>query len=328
MAITMNGRKQIRTTLKDNHNFNGEITIEKFIELHPSFIRDKQLENLSDKTIFDHENVFKMFVKWMDNSTWSRSDHYVQKALFLDYKDYMLNEKNYAPCTINVRLRPLKTYINWLHEHEYIKTNLNGVIKLVKVADDRVRPLSKADVTKLIRTIGTGTYARFRDMTLTLVILDCGIRIGELLQLTIKDIDFKNGFIKVPAKVSKTRTERILPLSKKSLELLDQLKDIAIEQNQEDLFLSTTGNSKIKEQDIFINFRRYRKEGNITVKCTPYVLRHTFATEMVKRGVDIFTLQRIMGHTQITTTRQYIYLDNDDLIKKHKESNILSHFLE
>lgn len=157
MAITMNGRKQIKTTLKDNHNFNGEITIEKFIDLHPSFIRDKQLENLSDTTIFDHENVFKMFVKWMDNSTWSRIDHYVQKALFLDYKDYMLNEKNYAPCTINIRLRPLKTYINWLHSHEYIRTNLNGVIKLVKVADNRVRPLSKADVTLLIRTIGTGT---------------------------------------------------------------------------------------------------------------------------------------------------------------------------
>jgi len=72
------------------------------------------------------------------------------------------------------------------------------------------------------------------------------------------------------------------------------------------LFLSTTGLKRIDANDIFHNFRQYKKDAGIIKKCTLYVLRHTFAAEMVKKGVDIFTLQRMMGHKNITTTRQYV----------------------
>ncbi|WP_053957000.1 tyrosine-type recombinase/integrase [Inediibacterium massiliense] len=211
----------------------------------------------------------------------------------------MIYEKKYAPCTVNVRLRPLKAYINWLLKNEYIKNNFNNHLKLVKVPEDRLKPLSKIEVKKLINAIGNTTYARFRDLTITLCILDCGIRIGELLQTTIHDINFNDGYLIVRAKVSKTRTERILPLSRTTLDYLQELKDIAIEQRQQYLFLSTAGDKTMKQQDIFNNFRKYKEEARIDSKCTPYVLRHTFATEMVKKGVDIFTLQRMMGHNNI-----------------------------
>jgi len=147
-----------------------------------------------------------------------------------------------------------------------------------------------------------------------------------LLQLTTHNINFKESFITVRASVSKTRTERILPISRRTLSYLEQLRDIALEQNQSFLFLSTSGLKPIDKDDVFHNFRRYKAEAGITKKCTPYVLRHTFATEMVKKGVDIFTLQRMMGHKNITTTRQYIYLDNEDIISKYNDTDILNHF--
>jgi len=70
------------------------------------------LENLSSTTIKDHEYLFGVFSKWIEQSHWSDRNQSVRKTLFLDYKEYMLCDKKYAPCTVNIRLRPIKTYIN------------------------------------------------------------------------------------------------------------------------------------------------------------------------------------------------------------------------
>ncbi|MBU5677799.1 site-specific integrase [Alkaliphilus sp. MSJ-5] len=328
MAISMRGRNKIETSVKSDRVSKKELLVKDFIELHTDFVRDKVLENLASKTIKDHKNIFKFLVKWIDESHWSDKNQYVTKSLFLDYNEYMMFEKNYAPCTVNVKLRPIKAYINWLLKNEHLNTNFNNYIKLVKVAEDRVYPLTKSEINKLINAIGNYSYARFRDLTISICILDCGIRIGELLQLTYPDVSFSKSYIIVRAEVSKTRTERILPVSRKTLSFLEQLKDITIEQSRTHLFLSTTEEKVIAESDVFTNFRKYKKEANINKKCTPYVLRHTFATEMVKKGVDIFTLQRMMEHKNITTTRQYVYLNDDDILNKHKEVDILSSFLK
>ncbi len=327
MAISMKGRKGIKTSMLDERMPKKEITIKDFIELHTEFIRDKMLENLSERTIKDHKYIFSFFTRWIDDTQWSDLNQYVKKSIFVDYKEYLIYEKKYAPTTVNVRIRPLKTYINWLLKNEYIKNNYNNHLKLVKVAEDRIKPLCKTEAKRLVDAIGNSTYARFRDLTIVLCILDCGIRIGELLQTTVHDINFNEGYLIVRAKVSKTRSERVLPLSRKTLDFLQEMKDIAIEHGQVNLFLSSRGDRVIKQSDVFNNFRKYKEEARIDSKCTPYVLRHTFATEMVKKNVDIFTLQRLMGHRNITTTRQYIFLDKSDIIKKHKESNILDHFL-
>jgi len=327
MAINLKQKHRIQTSVNVDRPKDDTLTIEDFINYHTDFVREKQLENLSLRTIEDHKILFRYLTRWIEQSHWSDTNQCVQKSIFLDYKEYMLFEKNYAPCTVNLRLRPIKTYINWLLKQEHIKVNYNNFIKLVKVSDDRVHPLSRAEVKRLINAIGDSTYARYRDLIITLTILDCGIRIFELLQLTVHDVNFKESFILVRASVSKTRTERVLPISRQTLAYLEQLRDIALEQNQEHLFLASSGENVLNRNDVFHNFRRYKAEANITKKCTPYVLRHTFATEMVKIGVDIFTLQRMMGHKNITTTRQYVFLDNEDLISKHKSSGILNHFL-
>jgi len=328
MAISLRQEHRNKTSVKVDRPTKDNLTVHEFIQHHSDFVREKRLENLSARTIKDHQTVFRYLCEWIERTHWSDTNQRVQKSLFLDYKEYMLFEKNYAPCTVNIRLRPIKAYINWLLKQGLIATNYNNFIKIAKVSDDRVQPLSKAEVKRLIGAMGDETYARFRDLALTLTILDCGIRINELLSLTIHDINLKDSNILVRASISKTRTERVLPISRRTLSYLEQLREIAIEHKHERLFLSSNGERAIDQNDVFANFRRYKAEANITKKCTPYVLRHTFATEMVKIGVDIFTLQRLMGHKNITTTRQYIFLDNNDLLKKHKSSDILNHFLK
>lgn len=230
MAITLNGKQKIKTNLGSDQKISKGLTIQQFIDLHPHFVREKVLENLSETTINDHKYLFTFLTRWIEESNWSDTNQYVTKSLFLDYKEYMLFEKEYAPCTVNMRLRPLKAYINWLYRNKHIETNYNHYIKIVKVSDDRVHPLSKTEVQKLLNAIGGEAYARYRVLIICFTILDTGIRIRELLQITYNDVNFKEGYIIVQASGSKTRSERILHVSKPTLDYLKELKDIAIEQ--------------------------------------------------------------------------------------------------
>jgi len=207
MAITLKAKNKIQTSVKVDQQNSDSLGLGKFIELHSDFIREKRLENLSPRTINDHKYLFTFFTRWIESSNWSDTNQCVSKLLFLDYKEYMLYEKSYAACTVNIRIRPLKTYINWLLKHNHISVNYNNFFSVVKVSDDRVHPLSVTEVKKLIDAIGDHSYARYRDLILTFTILDCGIRINELLHLTIHDINFKDSYIIVQASVSKTRTE-------------------------------------------------------------------------------------------------------------------------
>ena len=297
MAISLNNKHKIKTSVKDNQLQEGNLTIVDFLELHASFINDKRLENLAQRTIDDHIYIFSFFERWIKSSYWFDTNQYdkapenqcVSRTIFNNYKEYMIYDKEYAPCTVNIRLRPIKTFITWLYNNKYLIDNLNHFIKLVKVDDERIRPLSSKEVKKLLNTIGESTYARFRDSIISITILDCGIRINELLHLKGTDINQTDSFITVRASVSKTRTERILPISKHTVNLLTQLQEIAQEYGHDYLFLSTT--------------------------------------EMVKKGVDIFTLQRMMGHKNITTTRQYVHIDNKDILAKHKDIGLLNNYL-
>lgn len=79
------------------------------------------------------------------------------------------------------RVRPIKAYINWLRDNDFLESNINNHIRLQKVPKDRLRPLEQNNITKIIDAIGDNTYIRYRDRTLTLTILDCGIRVGELI---------------------------------------------------------------------------------------------------------------------------------------------------
>ena len=108
MAITLKQKHRIQTSGKNNQVNTTTITYSDFINLHPNFIQEKSLENLSSRTINDHKMFFGYFTNWLNESNWFDVNQGIQKSVFLDYKEYMLFDKKYASCTINLRLRTLK----------------------------------------------------------------------------------------------------------------------------------------------------------------------------------------------------------------------------
>jgi integrase/recombinase XerD len=305
------------------------ITVEQFFILHQQFIQDKALEGLAPRTIKDHithMQYLKSYIEEVKRSDIDRSS--IDLEFLKGYLYFMIHDKELKPCTINVRIRTLKCYIRWLYENKHIIENHALKLKLVKVPQDTIKPLCDNDIKKMLLAPDRSTYAGLRDFTIMLVILDCGIRIGELCNVTIDDVDLKNRLLYVKAENAKTRKYRELPLSKQTCILFKQLIEIAKEYDCKYIFNSSVTAEKIDQNVIIKNFEKYGKKVNLKVRCTPCVFRHTFATNAVKAGIDSFTLQKIMGHSSLITTRQYVQLMGEDIKKKHDKYSSVHKFID
>lgn len=322
------GNRKIKVKVKTDLQSNKSITLEHFFQLHEHFLQEKSYEGLANRTLESYRQNLKYFKKFLEFTYQSQyTDMVIDTNLFKQYVYYMQNDKEYNPFTINIRLRTLKTYLKWLYDEKYISANINLKIKKVKVPHDFTVPLDVMDIKKLLQGCDTSTYAGFREYCVIVLILDCGIRIHELCALKFPDVDLKQGLIKVEAVTTKTRNSRYLPISVKTCKLLKQLIDISQEGEGDYVFQSTYGGA-IKPANISLSLNRIREKAGIKKVCTPYVLRHTFATVAVKNGMDIFTLQRIMGHSTIVTTRKYIQLETEDLKKKHDSINQIDKYFD
>lgn len=286
----------------------------------------KKSEGLRDRTINDYRILFGYFIEWV-------SEYYpdikhvneITSGLVREYINYLTDEhfndhskeRGLSPTTINIRLRNMRALFNTLHKEEVIDKNPTASIKLLKVDEDTFEPLTLDEIDRLLKAPDVREYAQFRDLVCMYLILDTGIRNSEMFDLKMKHVDFKSRAIVLNGSITKNRKPRILPLSNQVLRLLMELiTEVKANFNTEHVFVSNFG-----EKYMPASFGRriyiYKDRANIEKRITPHGLRHQFCRDYIVNGGDIFTLQRIAGHADITTTRKYIQFTNDDLKNQH-----------
>ncbi|WP_088227820.1 tyrosine-type recombinase/integrase [Desulfosporosinus sp. FKB] len=326
-----------RLTVKDNNGFKPSVirdrreqtvlSTQDFLELHGKFIQHKALEGLAPRTLKDHLTHMGYFKKFLFEDQRFSLDRYIDVDVFRGYLSHMISDKSLKPCTINIRLRTLKCFLKWLFDEDYIDFNYSLKLKLVKTPEDTIKPLSDSDTRKMLKAPDRSTYSGLRDFCLMVLMLDCGIRIGEAVKLTVNDVDTRLGLINVRPENAKTRVYRQLPISQKTCKLLIELIKIAQDNDSEYVFQSTFG-GMVSKDNIIAYFEKYGKKAGVKVRCTPHIFRHTFATNFVRSGGDIFTLQKILGHSTLVMCRKYIQLDNSDLVRKHHQANPLDKYIQ
>lgn len=330
--ITMDGVptvETIGTSIIQEKEQKDSFNIGEFLKLHEQFMTVKKLEGLAEKTISDHLTFMRCLKNWLQSEVQEYENRIVEKGIFLEYIAYLF-QREYKPCTINLRLRTVKCYLRWLYTEKILQEDISAKIKLVKVPKDTKEPLTVSEVKKILRVLDLAEYSQYRDYVIMLVILDCGVRINELLNVAIEDYNSKDKTITIKSETAKTRETRVLPISLKTARQLQRLIDIAEANNannEEYIFNSTYG-GRIITHNVIENFEKYGSRAGIKGKqTTPHQYRRTFAVEAVKAGLDIFSLQKMLGHANITTTRIYVNLDNSHLIKAHEKLNIINRFL-
>lgn len=161
-------------------------------------------------------------------------------------------------------------------------------------------------------------WAQWRDFVIFHVLYDTALRISEAISLDCNDIDVVRRQIVLPASKAKDRRYRIIPITNHTLKLLIKLMDENKEvfNNHEAVFLNWFG-ERLATDTFRRNLARYLKKAGINKKFSCHDFRRQSITEMLKNGASVFAVQSIAGHSQISTTRKYVFFDDETIRLQH-----------
>ncbi len=225
-----------------------------------------------------------------------------------------LHEENKAKRTVCRRISTLRSFFLYCCREQYIDTNPMEDIDLPKL--DRKIPLTLQyeQVEHLLNQPDTSSYLGFRDRTIMELFYSSGIRLSELQSLNRQDIDTHNLLIKIRGKGKK---ERLIPITKNAAEWIMKYlahrersvkcDDHLPEQDHLAIFLNHLG-TRITTRSIDRNFKKYLISSGLHAAVTPHTIRHTIATHWLENGMDLKTIQCILGHSCLATTTIYTHV--------------------
>lgn len=220
-----------------------------------------------------------------------------------------LRKKDLKPQTIAHHLTVIKNYHKFLVQNEYLKENVAKSIERPNVVKKLPNVLTVEEVTKLLDIKGDTAFD-IRNKCMLELLYGTGLRISELLSLTLNDIDTINATVRC---VGKGEKERIVPINDYIIESLnDYLKvrsELLKNKNTKELFLNKDGNN-LSRKGFFKLLKKMLLEKGLNPNVSPHTLRHSFATHLLEYGADLRVIQEMLGHSDISTTRIYTHITN------------------
>lgn len=224
--------------------------------------------------------------------------------------------------TVNGYLRALQAFWSWLKREDFIQSNPFNKLKIPK-APKKVTPTFTEDqLRELFGVIDTKTTAGYRDYTIILTLLDTGIRCSELTGLTVENVNLEGRVIRVWGKGSKERTVPIGVKVQKALwKYLNVHRPEPALPKYNNVFLTKDGYPLTKDRLEAIVQRYGDKAGITGVRVSPHTFRHTMAVTFLRNGGDVFSLQNILGHSQLEVVRGYVNLAFSDISNAHRKNS-------
>jgi len=224
--------------------------------------------------------------------------------------------------TINRKVSSLNTYYKFLLKTEDVEANPLKQHKALKVGKKVQLPFSEQELRRVLEnSIEVIDFETARDQLIIELFYATGIRRIELVDLKLLDVDKSNSQIKV---LGKRKKERYIPLieslSKSLNRYLDYRKNLAVIEHHEVLFLTKKG-LKIYEKLVYRIINRYFSEASTKAKCSPHVLRHSFATHLLNQGADLNAVKELLGHTSLAATQVYTHNSIAELKKVYAKSH-------
>lgn len=226
-----------------------------------------------------------------------------------------LKEKGLAAATIARKLAAIKAFYRFMTAEGYMDANPAEVVEAGTKGIKLPRVLSEDEVVRLLNQPDITTAEGFRDRTMLEVLYATGMRVSELINLTLERVDLNMKYIIAFGKGSK---ERIVPLGSVAAEFLQQYlekvrpKLMHTDRNTNIVFLAFGGH-ELTRQRFWQIIRAYGRKANINKALTPHILRHSFATHLLDNGADLRSVQELLGHSDISTTQIYTHLTNKRL---------------
>jgi len=289
------------------------------------FLLSCKVEGKSYGTIECYSDKLKGFLwyatnyNWPDDITAITTNHLREFLAYLRETPHRFNStcpramKPINSTTVQKYYRALSALFNWSVNEGILETSSLVRIKVPRAEKKVIKALSSTEVNDLISTFGD-TFEGTRNKAIILILVDCGLRLGELLNIRLVDVNKEQQLIKVDGKTGE-RVVRYGNTTAKALVAYLKLRS-QVNGHNESLWLTEKGIT-LKDSSVETLFIKLAKKTGIHVH--PHLLRHTFATLWLKNGGDSLMLQRLLGHTTLMMTNRYCQaVGCYDAIESHK----------
>ncbi len=302
----------------------------KLFELIEYYEVCNRAEDKSPKTISWYSANLKSFRNYLKNRHLPDLLDNIDTKLLREYVLYLLKKTRYenhpytpaktellSAATVHGHVRTLRAFFNWLTIEGLTQNNPAKDLKPPKVVRKVVSTLSDEEIRAILNTFGTSP-SDARNQTLFMILLDTGLRIGELINRKLEDIQMDEGYLKV---LGKGKKERIVPIGNNAQKALQRylfrFRPKPINPVINNVFLSRSSNPST-ENSMKLMFTRLAKRSGVC-RLHAHLCRHTFATRFLINGGDVFTLQQILGHSTLEMVSRYVNLASSHIAIQHQK---------
>ena len=272
---------------------------------------------LSKNTVMSYSHDISSFVDFMENSNIKESPQNCSKETlqqFIFTQSKLIGSNSQAR-----RVSALKSFFNFLIFENYCKDSPADLIEAPKIGRKLPQILNTNEIEKILDGIELNKSQGQRNRAIIETLYGSGLRVSELVEITLSNIFIKENIIRVNGKGGK---QRLIPLgsySKKFIQIyIDEIRPFEKIKDEDILFLNRNG-KKMSRAMIFTIIKNAAKKVGIKKKISPHTFRHSFATHLLENGADLRTIQLLLGHESIITTEIYTHLDNKHLKKVMEE---------
>ena len=279
-----------------------------------SFLNFLYIEKgLSKNTVHSYENDINSFSKW----SLKYLGQPIKKLLKADVNQYIsfLFKQGLKSSSVNRKISTIKSFYIYLIKKKIITFSPVEDISMPKKETYLPVSMSEIEVEKLLNSPKLNINIERRDKAMIEMLYATGMRISELVNLKLTDIDNKRLVVKV---LGKGKKERLIPYGEAAADALNSYLNDREKSNIKETFLSNRG-TKITRGAFWNRIKIYLNRENLKASISPHTLRHAFATHLLNRGADLRSVQILLGHSDLSTTQIYTHIAKQRLGEIHKK---------
>jgi integrase/recombinase XerD len=296
----------------------------------------KKIEGLSKHSLDNYEKVFNDFDRFWGEETDISSLTVDDVRQFIDWqlnkKLQFMNQKTKKVKKIGVSVSTINTYLTYakaifsvLKNEGIVEENIFQHVKKVKEHQKKIDILTIPEIKKMLRTLKKDEiYSEFRMYVLIHVLLDSFGRIGEVLSLTWNDVDFEHYCITFTN--TKNKKVRTIPITKKTVKLLQELKEENDDFNSEYVFLTNHG-KPLGQSAFRKHLKMIIERAGIQKRVHAHLFRHTASAMFIQQNGSVRVLQKILDHSDLSTTSRYAHVLDSTIREQHERFSPI-HLLE
>ena len=270
-------------------------------------------KGLSKNTVHSYENDINSFSKW----SLKYLGQPIKKLLKADVNQYIsfLFKQGLKSSSVNRKISTIKSFYIYLIKKKIITLSPVEDISMPKKETYLPVSMSEIEVEKLLNSPKLNIHIERRDKAMIEMLYATGMRISELVNLKLTDIDNKRLVVKV---LGKGQKERLIPYGEEAADALNSYLNDREKSNIKETFLSNRG-TKITRGAFWNRIKIYLNRENLKTTISPHTLRHAFATHLLNRGADLRSVQILLGHSDLSTTQIYTHIAKQRLGEIHKK---------